>query len=418
MNRLRALTVTLLSAVVALVALCGFSCAHAAVMKPSTLSPATGGPVMGYNSWYHLGTGVTEARVLQQASAMVSDGLVAKGYNTMALDAGWQTQESGTRAAASSLVPAASFPDLANGVLAQKLATMGIRLGIYTTIGDQGCGTGIWGSYGHYQQDADMFKSWGVSFVKVDDCKGLPPGTTYAQETALFQQFGTAITADGMQYSEELPVLQPVGSANYTAGVQASSQWASQWRVAPDEHWNDPAPLTVSGHLQDDVHLYSYARPGHWNDLDMVVPGVLSSHPFNWTRTEWQAQLSVWSMEASPLLMSTDLTSSSATEAQAVADLGNAHMIAIDQSGSQASHGLLKNGIQALVKGADGGTAVMLENTGSATASVSLTLAQLGISFPHASALNVWTGKTATLRSVTVRLAPGTASLLVLKSVP
>ena len=46
-------------------------------------------PVMGYNTWYQFGAGVTESAVLQQADYLVSSGLAAAGYDTVNLDDGW-----------------------------------------------------------------------------------------------------------------------------------------------------------------------------------------------------------------------------------------------------------------------------------------------------------------------------------------
>ena len=39
----------------------------------------------------------------------------------------------------------------------------GLKFGLYTSVGDETCHGG-WspGSYGHYEQDADTFASWGV----------------------------------------------------------------------------------------------------------------------------------------------------------------------------------------------------------------------------------------------------------------
>jgi alpha-galactosidase len=369
---------------------------------------------MGYNTWYEMGTGLSETAVLAQAQLMASDGLQARGYNTITLDAGWEAPgRTGVVASTAGLTwDTTKFP---HGIpwLASQLHALGFKFGIYTTIGATGCGAGIPGSYGHYSQDAATFASWGVNFVKVDDCKGLPAGTTFAQETALFKQFGAYIEADGMTYSEELPVLQPVGSASYETAVAASSVWAGMWRVAPDEHWNDSATYTILGHLADDLNLHGYAYPGHWNDLDMLVPGVVDGHPFGWTLADEQSQLSVWAMEASPLFLSTNIAKLTAPELTA---LENPDMISIDQSGAQAPLSVLNGSIQAVVKGADGGMAVMLVNNGTKAAHGAFTLAQLHVRGTHLPYKNIWTGLGGTLSGVSVSLPPGATELLLVIS--
>ena len=185
--------------------------------------------------------------------------------------------------------------------LARQLHTLGFKLGIYTAIGARSCfvrGYGAAGSLGHYQQDARLFASWGVSFVKVDDCGGLPPGTTDAQLLADYVQFGWYIMADGMKASQEAPVF--VAPADFTAAVATAANAANQWRVAADEHTFQTAAQIILGHLDADLPLARFAGAGHWNDLDMLVPGPVTEHHFGWTVRQEQSQLAVWSMEASP----------------------------------------------------------------------------------------------------------------------
>jgi alpha-galactosidase len=382
------------------------SVAHAA--EP----PVSQRPVMGYNTWYEFGAGITEAKVLAQAQAMESAGLAAAGYNVITLDDGWQGTTAAARAAGAGLTwNAASFP---HGIpwLAGQLKSMGLRLGIYTAIGKNTCTSygALAGSYGNYSRDAALFASWGVSFVKVDSCNGMPAGTTSAQLVADFQQFGQYIEADGMYYSEEAPVLLPIGSAQYLNAVAGSAKVANMWRVAPDESWANSAQTTIIGHLNIDLPLARYASPGHWNDLDMLVPGEVDSHPFNWSVTQEESQLAVWAMEASPLILSTNVTDLTPAE---LAPLVNPAMIAIDQSGTQASHLGLSGSIRYAYKGADHGMAVMLANTSSVTKGIALPFSAVGLSSANAVIRNVFAGSTVT-NKIRDTLAPGQAALFVL----
>ena len=406
-RRLRSCCVAITAAAAVMVSLAATgSVAHAA--EP----PASQRPVMGYNTWYEYGAGITEARVLAQAQAMESDGLAAAGYNVIALDDGWQGTTAAARAAGASLTwNATDFP---HGIpwLAGQLKSMGFRLGIYTAIGKNTCTDhgALAGSYGNYSGDAALFARWGVTFVKVDSCGGMPAGTKLAALLADFQQFGKYIEAAGMGYSEEAPVGMPVGSPQYLTAVAESSKIANAWRVAPDESWVDSERTTVIGHLNDDLPLARYASPGHWNDLDMLVPGEVDAHPFKWSVTDEQSQLAVWAMEASPLLLSTNVTGLTPAE---LAPLVNPAMIAIDQSGSQASHQGLSGSIRYLYKGADGGMAVMLANTGSGTAGIALPLSQAGLSSANAKIRDVFARSTVS-NKLRATLAPGRAALYVL----
>jgi hypothetical protein len=48
----------------------------------------------------------------------------------------------------------------------------------------------------HYARDAQAFAYWGVDFVKIDECGGLPSGTTLSSLTTAFEQYGADLRAD------------------------------------------------------------------------------------------------------------------------------------------------------------------------------------------------------------------------------
>jgi alpha-galactosidase len=374
-------------------------------------------PVLGYNTWYQFGAGITESAVLRQANALVSTGLAGAGYDAVNLDDGWLAP---ARAADGSLTwDTAKFP---HGIpwLAAQVHALGLEFGIYEAIGTRTC-LNLPGSGGstattdHYAQDARTFASWGVDFVKVDECGGLPTGTTLASLTTAFQRYGQELrSADpAVVYSEELPVYV-LGQPGFTQAVQSSAGFANQWRVAADESTAVPASTTILGHLAADLHLHAFAGPGHWNDLDMLVPGNPAAHPFGWSLPDEQSQLSVWAEEASPLLVSTDLTGLTPAE---LAALKNPDILAIDQSGAQPATAVTSGNVEAVTKQADGGTAVLFANLGSGSATGTFTLAQLGVNAARASGYNVWKGNTTTFSGVSVTLAAGQTETLVIKPV-
>lgn len=374
-------------------------------------------PVMGYNTWYQYGAGATESGVLQQADYLVTSGLAAAGYDTVNLDDGWMAS---ARASDGSLTwDTARFPD---GIpwLVSQVHARGLKFGIYEAIGTRTC-QGLPGSGGatasgsHYAQDARTFAGWGVDFVKIDECGGLPSGTTLSSLTTAFGQYGADLRADnpGVVYSEELPIYV-LGQADFTQAVQSSSTFASMWRVAADESPANSASATILGHLAADLHLHAFAGPGHWNDLDMLVPGTPSAHPFGWSLTDEESQLSVWAEEASPLLISTDLTTLTAAE---LAALKNPDIIAIDQSGSQPATAITSatGDIEAVFKSFDGGVAVLFANLGSGTGVGNFTLSQFGISTPQATGYNVWKNETTTFSGVTITLPAGQTETVIIK---
>jgi alpha-galactosidase len=376
-------------------------------------------PVMGYNTWYQFGAGVTESAVLQQADYLVSSGLAAAGYDTVNLDDGWMAS---SRTSDGSLTwDTTKFPD---GIpwLASQIHALGLKFGIYEAIGTRTCqdlpgSGGTTASDNHYAQDAQTFADWGVDFVKIDECGGLPSGTTLSSLTTAFEQYGADLRADNpsVVYSEELPIYE-LGQSDFTQAVQSSSTFASMWRVAADESPLDSASDTILGHLAADLHLHAFAGPGHWNDLDMLVPGTPAAHPFDWSLTDEESQLSVWAEEASPLLISTDLTTLTPDE---LAALKNPYIIAIDQSGSQPATAITSatGDIEAVIKNTSSGTAVLFANLGTGTGTGTFTLSQLGISTPTATGYNVWKNETTTFSGATVTLLAGQTETVVIKPV-
>ena len=183
-------------------------------------------PVMGYNTWYQFRTSITESAVVRQAELLVSSGLAAAGYNCVNLDDGWMAAQ---RAANGELTgDAAKFP---RGMpwLADQIHALGLRFGLYTAIGARTCQS-LPGSWGHYDQDARAFASWGVDFVKVDDCGGLPPGISVEALTEHFRQFGACLRQHNpdVVYSQELPIHQ-IGKPSFRSSVRASAEFAHMW---------------------------------------------------------------------------------------------------------------------------------------------------------------------------------------------
>ena len=368
--------------------------------------PVSPRPAMGYNTWYQYRTNADEADVLRQARLLITTRLAASGYNTVNLDDGWMAIH---RTSSGALRwNAAKFP---HGIpwLIARLHSMSLRFGIYEAIGTQTC-RHFPGSSGHYKQDAKTFAKWGVDFVKIDECGGLPARTTVASLTQDFRSYGGYLRADmpAVVYSEELPIYA-IRKPGFISTVRSSARFANMWRVAPDEYPLNIVNSMILSHLADDLHLHAFAGPGHWNDLDMVAPDMPAS---DWSRGDLQSQLAVWAEEASPLLVSANLAALTPAE---LTDLKNPKMIAIDQSGSQAAIAVKSGRMEAMIKRADGGMAVLLVNLGHTTATGKFSLSQLHISAKKASIHNVWIGSTRIDNKLVYKLASGNTALLVLK---
>lgn len=129
-------------------------------------------PPLGWATWQTCGDEscghdvCTEAEVKQVATAMQRNGLHAAGYTLIILDDCWVAPN---RTSTGELTWDRTRFSAGIPGLVTWLNERGFRLGIYTSAGNATC-TGLPGSRYHYQQDANTFSSWGVSYVKLGAC--------------------------------------------------------------------------------------------------------------------------------------------------------------------------------------------------------------------------------------------------------
>ena len=146
-------------------------------------------PPMGWNSWNCFHLDISDTKVREIADAMVKTGMRDAGYVYVVIDDGWQ----GKRDAAGVLHPSERFPDMK--ALADDVHGRGLKLGIYSSPGPRTCGNKE-GSYAHEEQDARMFASWGIDYLKYDWCGAF---RIYKNEEmqAVYQKMGAILRRTG-----------------------------------------------------------------------------------------------------------------------------------------------------------------------------------------------------------------------------
>lgn len=365
-------------------------------------------PYMGVDTWYAVGSSVDEAVATRMADAMVRNGLVAAGYRILWLDAGWW---SGTRDARGNIVVSSKQWPHGMKWLTDYLHKRRIEAGIYTDAGRDGCVSPRAGSYGHYRQDVDRFAAWGFDAVKVDFCGG---GHMRLDPRVAYRRFGLAIERDSPRRpllfnicDAHLPNRYGVGDPPYDDSVYAAYSFdpavANSWRTSPDI--GRPGHVSFAGVLGnldlDALHPLA-AGPGHWNDPDYLVPDA------GMTAAQAQAQFSLWTIVAAPLVLSDDVRTMPARTQAMVTD---AAAIAIDQDGLGiqgrliARRGLAEVWARPLVGGA---RAVALLNRGPGRLSISISLAALGLSSrSRYLASDVWARTSSVVESVIRRTVAG-----------
>ncbi|CAN5906316.1 hypothetical protein BH11GEM1_BH11GEM1_06150 [soil metagenome] len=273
-------------------------------------------PAMGWNSWNKFAGRVDDASVRGMADAMASNGMKEAGYTYINIDDTWEGDQ---RDEQGNITTNRKFPNMK--ALADYVHGKGLKLGIYSSPGPATC-AGYIGSYGHEAQDAHTFAQWGIDYLKYDWC-GASMLHGNEDMPALYQIMGDALLASGRRILYSLCQYGVLDVWKWGADVGGNS-----WRTTGDisDRWSSMAGI---GFRQGE--LAPYAKPGHFNDPDMLEIGNGGM-----TDTEYRTHMSLWSMLASPLLAGNDLR----TMTPAIHDiLVNREVIAIDQDalGHQAS---------------------------------------------------------------------------------
>lgn len=348
-------------------------------------------PYQGWNTYYGLGSSFDEQTIKAEADAIVDRGLKAAGYDYVWIDGGWWDGARNTDG--SIAVDSRQWPDGMKAV-ADYIHSKGLKAGIYTDVGRDGCGGANQGSYGHYQQDANTFAAWGYDAVKVDFCGGenmhLDPATQYGQ-------FRDALLANSSGRPMLLNICNPfVPETGAAPGRSAYDSWTfgpttgNSWRTDTDIGFvHNVQYQDFLRNLDDDAKHPEAAGPGHWNDPDYLAPEL------GFTPAEAHAQFSMWSMLAAPLIIGSDVR---ALSDDSVAMLENREVLAIDQDtlGRQGTLLSQQGDAQVWVKQlADGDRAVALFNRGENATTISTTATAVGL--PHAASYavrNLWTHTT------------------------
>ena len=285
-------------------------------------------PPMGWNSWNCWGNTVSHEKVMASAKAILESGLADYGWSYINIDDGWQGLRGGNENA---IQPNAKFPDMKGMV--DSLHAMGFKVGIYSgpwvatyaahigTQCDNADGTYEWvkkglvnenyrmvdpsgeltreklwysGKYSFAAQDARQWAEWGFDYLKFD----WNPHDWYSMKEMHdeLEKCGRDII-----YSLSNSALLPL-SDEYV-------KYANCWRTTGDirDSWKSISGIGFGRNSS----WAPYSGPGHWPDGDMLVIGNVGwgrkYHYTNLTPDEQYTHITLWAMQASPLLIGCDM---------------------------------------------------------------------------------------------------------------
>jgi len=304
-------------------------------------------PPMGWNHYNIYGTRITQEQVLTQAKAMFSTGLINHGWSYLNIDDGWQGKRGGEFHAI--LPDTARFQDVQ--ALCNQVHAMGLKIGTYSTPWVESYGHRIGGSamnaegtfertketvarnkkllpfaigtYHFWESDAKQFAKWGFDYLKYDW------NPIEMQET---KEMYDALRNSGRDIVFSLSNSIPFATIAETSTV------SNAWRTGGDikDDWK-----SLKSRLFTQDKWAPFASPGHWNDPDMMIVGVVGwnsaeKHATKLTPDEQYTHMSAWCLMSVPLLLGCDI---SKMDDFTLSLLTNDEVIAVNQDplGKQAT---------------------------------------------------------------------------------
>jgi alpha-galactosidase len=319
-------------------------------------------PPMGWNGYNAFGCGaeLDETKVRAIVDALVESGMQSAGYHYVNLDDCWEIERAadGRRQFDPERLPGGI------AALSEHVHSLGLSLGVRVPV--QGC-AGIPPTNGSETLDAMTYAGWGIDYVKAVEC-----GATELMVKTLADQ----LTLTGR------PMVLSYAGAPFEEWMR---EVANVWRTAGDAQ---PTWSSLVTSIDATVPLAAYARPGAFNDPDMLEIGNGSL-----TAGEQRVQFSVWSILAAPLIAGNDLTAMT-EETRGV--LTNTELIALNQDplGLQAALIRREGEVDVLAKplAACGARAAVLWNRGDVATTVSVAWRELWLDPGPATVRDLWSG--------------------------
>ncbi|MEX2316730.1 MAG: NPCBM/NEW2 domain-containing protein [Pirellulales bacterium] len=268
-------------------------------------------PPLGWNSWNARGRRVTDELIRQTADAFVDKGLADHGWTYICIDDGWERtnregdelNEGPTRDENGRFITNKKFPDMK--ALGDYIHSKGLKYGIYSSPGPTTC-QGLEASQGHEELDVAQWCEWGVDYLKYDWCsyRATEEGVAGAQAPYRLMRSVLDKAPRDIVYS-----ICQYGNQNVWEWGNNSDIRGNLWRTTRDirDTWWQTRDIGFNPRWSQ-IDIAQYGGPGHWNDVDMLVVGVVgwSYEPLHETKlspAEQYSHISLWVLHAAPLIL-------------------------------------------------------------------------------------------------------------------
>jgi alpha-galactosidase len=323
-------------------------------------------PPLGWNSWNVFHENINEKQIQEIADAMVSSGLKDAGYIYLNLDDNWMDTKRDANGDLQNNPK--TFPSGMKAI-ADYVHAKGLKFGLYGDRGKRTCHhyNSNWqsesGSNGREEQDAKKLAEWGVDYWKYDNCDS-DPSTQEKDYTAMSKALRNSgrdivFSICMWEYKDWMPKI--------------ANLWRTTFDIGPE--WISTSWYRGVYEIIDANNKYwQIAKPGHWNDPDMLEVGNRGL-----SYEEQRSQMTMWSIMAAPIMISSDVRSMSDETKELYL---NKDMIAINQDslGVQGHRVSDKDGKQVWTKPLkNGDIAVALLNNNGSTQTVECDFKDIGV---------------------------------------
>lgn len=331
-------------------------------------------PPMGWNSWNYFGKNdINENVVKEVIDVMAEKGLDKLGYEYIVVDGGWRRD---TLAENGELLVNDKFPS-GMKALADYAHSKGFKFGLHTVPGSHDCGLDKVGGWGYEKLQFKQFEDWDLDFIKLDRCRfAIEENPDYPRkDKRWFAGWGDKGKNIEKAYSIWHKLIEESErDIFFSASVYKFYDWYPKL-TNMGRTTGDIKSIQTGGAVFDDperpnIHsvmnvadlnnkYYKYAKPGYWNDPDMLVTGEQGL-----TNEEQKAHFALWCIMSSPLILGNDPRNMTEEEFDIIS---NKTAIEINQDPSEQGHKIKKTGDAEIwaKKLSDGNYAVLLLNRNS-----------------------------------------------------
>lgn len=252
-------------------------------------------PPMGFNTWNTFAENINEQMLMEITDMLVEQGYRDAGYEYVVIDDCWSLRE---RDEDGNLVPdPEKFPHGMKYV-ADYVHSKGLKFGMYSCAGTRTC-AGFPGSFDHEFQDARLFASWGVDFLKYDYCYFPSNGdckNRYLTMAQALRASGRDILFSACNWGSKEPWgwMRSIG--------------AHMYRSTGDIWDNFPS---TAGIMKSQMDKFNANAAGCFNDMDMLTVGMngkghVGTENGN-SYLEYEMQFAYWCFCAAPLMIGADI---------------------------------------------------------------------------------------------------------------